>query len=218
MHKEVIKHVATIVRRNLQAEKSAAEDCVLLSLSSLARLVLANKTKTVQRLLRTSDLTKRHLTIVDHRVEFVDSSAFDAELSTQKSRTVDERKDLLERLWELDAAKDTKNKISAIETRSKLWEAGAKKLVLTAVITDDDSNYTNDKDEMIDELRVGWRPVFTCKPDADMQKIAFDKLRPFVQSAGTLWSSLPPPSSIKFTARAAAASPTKPGPDNVPYS
>ena len=40
--------------------------------------------------------------IVGHQVMFVDSSAFDAEISIQKARSLDERKDMLERLWELD--------------------------------------------------------------------------------------------------------------------
>ena len=83
----------------------------MVSLASLARMVLLNQTKTAERLLAHSELAKQHLCIQKGTVFFKSQVAFDADLAIAKRRRLSDQKAALEKLDVLAPNKNTKKKM-----------------------------------------------------------------------------------------------------------
>ena len=85
--KMVIIECARITRRLFLSEAELSQECSVLSLSSLARVVLHNQSLLATRLIGRSKLAERHLLVTDGIVHFKCQRSFDAELAVVKARS-----------------------------------------------------------------------------------------------------------------------------------
>ena len=152
MHREIIKEISRITRKELQQHAVLTDQCKLISLSSLARLALLNKTDSVARLLKYSALASKHLQIINGKVSFVSQSAFDADLSQAKINAYNQQQNTWENINKLKPTSNAKNVINSLIQRSKLWKASHRKLFLTAV-TANNGETTFNIDENNNALR-----------------------------------------------------------------
>ena len=61
-------------------------------------------------------------------------------------------------------------------------------------------------------------PIFQAMPTPELQQAAFERVRPFIQDATATWNALQPLSSTNFSKLALRAKPSRPCPDDAPYS
>ena len=215
--KEIITEVARTVRRELLEEKELSSECSVLSLASLARIVLYNKSKMAARLISKSEMAAEHLRVHNGIVFFACQSSFDAALALAKLHSFDEQRSTLDHINLLQPSDATKRRIESLENKSRLWKKGASKLILCGVYGNDGEVLTS-KSQMGSKLRQDWGPTFQALPDLQLQEQALRELRPYVFDATELWDALAPPGSCMFLWKAEHAKPTKPGPDTIAYA
>eukprot|EP00930_Biecheleria_cincta_P088020 TRINITY_DN7725_c0_g1_i7.p1 TRINITY_DN7725_c0_g1~~TRINITY_DN7725_c0_g1_i7.p1 ORF type:complete len:923 (+),score=102.57 TRINITY_DN7725_c0_g1_i7:329-3097(+) len=213
MHKEIIIEVAAKTRNaliNHGSDNAAASE-------ALARVVLHNRSVLAAKLIEVNEDAARHLCITGGVVHFKDEKAFELELATAKTRHIGDQIDAIRLIDEHKPSKSNKEKINRLENRSKLWKAGARRAVLSAIERLDGS-FTSGEDELVKELRDAWAPTFQALPDPHLQKMACDELAAFVPNAELDWKAIRPAEACEYTPRARFSKPTAPGPDTIPYS
>ena len=120
--KDIITEVARTVRRELLEEKELSCECSVLSLASLARIVLYNKSKMPTRLIGKSELAAEHLRVHDGIVYFACQSSFDAALALAKVHSFHEQRATLDHIQLLQPSDATKRRIESLENKSRLEE------------------------------------------------------------------------------------------------
>ena len=108
-----------------------------MSLATIARLVLYNRTQTAQKLTGRSLLAAKHISVQNGTVSLKDPAAFELEYATFKARALDEELRALQQIQLIDNSPKWKRQGAALENRSKLWKTGVKKLVLSGIVGND---------------------------------------------------------------------------------
>jgi len=216
-HKTIIKAVAAKIRKKFQTERSDAAEVRVVSYAAIARTVLYNRTSLAARLICQSKLAEKHIAVINCKVVLTDPIAFDSEMAMVKLRHFSAQRDSYEILQQAQPSAAVTRRLKSLNDQSRIWKAGARRMVLSAIRRRDGST-TSGPDEMLNQLRLDWAPKFCASIDKDKQKLAMQELRSHVPAVPQLWEKIGPLACADLRSCAAAAKPSRPGTDGIPYS
>ena len=216
LHKEIIVEAAALTRADFLAQDDLAPRALELSLVSLARLVLLNRSIQAESILRRCPLAQRHLVIRDHSVCFRDPAAFELDLSIAKSRNISTELDALRALLDSQQApKFASKKIGSLEAKSRLWKSGARRSIINAIVVEDQA--ITDPTGMTKALTQCWKPTFSRQPDDDWCA-AMEDLKNDIPNMREQFRETKPPDSQTILRSLENAKDRTPGKDTIPAS